>query len=115
MKLTAKFVPLNKLKTNLGINKGGKLQMFTDKTVAEALQPYVSFRDGFQEASIKSNTVLGSGRVVIGVPYATYQAYSKRIKKRVGKRGTYPFERMKADKKQVIFRQIENYARKLDN
>ena len=115
MKLTTKFVPLNKLKSNLGINDGGKVQIFTDKTVSEALQPYVSFRDGIQEASIKSNTVLGSGRVIIGVPYATYQAYSKKIKKRVGKRGTQPFERMKADKKQVIFRQIENYAKKISN
>ena len=57
----------------------------------------------------------GSGYVTIGVPYAEYQAYSKKIKKRVGKRGTRPFERMKADKKDTILKQTAEYARRLND
>lgn len=104
----------NQLSKELGINEKGKVQQFIDKTVRDNLMSYVSFRTGKQEQSIKTGTVLGSGRVIINVPYAEYQAYSKRIKKRVGKRGTYPFERMKADKKDSILRQTAKYAQSLD-
>ena len=104
----------SQLSKELGINEKGKVQQFVDKTVRDNLMAYVSFRTGKQEQSIKTGTVLGSGRVIINVPYAEYQAYSKRIKKRVGKRGTYPFERMKADKKDSILRQTTKYAQSLD-
>ena len=104
----------NQLSKELGINEKGKVQQFIDKTVRDNLMTYVSFRTGKQEQSIKTGTVLGSGRVIINVPYAEYQAYSKRIKKRVGKRGTQPFERMKADKKASILKQTIAYANSLD-
>lgn len=108
---TKSFAELSK---QLGINEKGKVQQFIDKTVRDNLMSYVSFRTGKQEQSIKNGTVLGSGRVIINVPYAEYQAYSKRIKKRVGKRGTQPFERMKADKKASILKQTIAYANSLD-
>lgn len=108
---TKSFAELSK---ELGINDKGKVQKFVDKTVRDNLMPYVSFRTGKQEQSIKLATVLGSGRVIINVPYAEYQAYSKKIKKRVGKRGTQPFERMKADKKASILKQTIAYANSLD-
>lgn len=95
-------------------NSLGKIQEFVDKTVRDNLMAYVSFKTGTQQKSIKLSTLLGSGEVTINVPYAEYQAYSKRIKKRVGKRGTYPFERMKADKKDSILRQTAKYAKTLD-
>lgn len=94
---------------------GNKSQMFLDRTVANALMGYVSFKSGVQEKSIKVATVEGSGIVTIGVPYAEYQAYSKRISKRVGKRGTQPFERMKSDKKDSILRQVAEYSKRLNN
>ena len=78
------------------------------------LQEYVSYKTGTQEKSIRLTSDPGSGKVHINVPYAEYQAYSKRIKKRVGKRGTYPFERMKADKKDTILKQVEAYSRRLN-
>lgn len=108
---TKSFAELSK---QLGINKKGKVQQFLDKTVADNLMPYVSLRSGEQEKSIKNSLVPGSGKVHIDVEYAGYQAYSKRIKKRVGKRGTQPFERMKADKRDSILRQTVAYARSLD-
>ena len=60
---------------------GNKVQAYIDKTVSEALMGYVSLRTGVQSKSIKLATVLGSGYVEIGVPYAEYQAYSKKIHK----------------------------------
>lgn len=103
----------NELSKQLGLNEKGKLQQFVDMTARNNLMAYVSFRTGAQEQSIKNATVLGSGKVIINVPYAEYQAYSKRIKKRVGKRGTQPFERMKADKKASILKQTIAYANKI--
>lgn len=85
-----------------------------DNLVITYLQDYVSYKDGYQKASIRNSSVAGSGYAKIDVPYASYQAYSKRIKKRVGKRGTQPFERMKADNSDNILRQVEAYSRRLN-
>lgn len=88
-----------------------KTQVYLDKLVATNLRPYVSRKTGTQEYNTQS---YNEGSVTINVPYAQYQAYSKRIKKRVGKRGTRPFERMVADKKGTILRQVQEYARRLN-
>lgn len=84
-------------------------QKYFDNLVAIHLMEYVSKKTGVQELSIKISSVPGSGKVHINVPYAQYQAYSKRIKKRVGKRGTQPFERMVSDNKSSIERQLAEY------
>ena len=91
-----------------------KSQVFLDNKVGTYLQDYVSYKTGTQAKSIPIAGTYGKGYVIINVPYAEYQAYSKRIKKRVGKRGTYPFERMKADKKDTILKQVEAYSRRLN-
>lgn len=91
-----------------------QIQVFIDNKVINNLQDYVSYKTGTQEKSIRLTSKAGSGEVYINVPYAEYQAYSKRIKKRVGKRGTYPFERMKADKRDTILRQVQAYSRRLN-
>ena len=91
-----------------------KTQVFLDNKVIMYLQEYVSYKSGTQAKSIRLTSEPGSGLVHINVPYAEYQAYSKRIKKRVGKRGTRPFERMKADKKDTILKQVEAYSRRLN-
>lgn len=100
---------VNKFNTDLN-----KTQVFLDNKVIMHLQEYVSYKSGTQAKSIRLTSDPGSGLVHINVPYAEYQAYSKRIKKRVGKRGTYPFERMKADKKDTILKQVEAYSRRLN-
>lgn len=91
-----------------------KTQTYTDKLVGSNLQRYVSKKSGTQESSIVNANTYGKGYVLINVPYAEYQAYSKRIKKRVGLRGTQPFERMKADKKDTILSQVTEYTRRLN-
>ena len=108
------YIEYNKSYVNKFNNDLNKTQVFLDNKVIMFLQEYVSYKTGTQEKSIRLTSDPGSGKVHINVPYAEYQAYSKRIKKRVGKRGTYPFERMKADKKDTILKQVEAYSRRLN-
>ena len=90
------------------------MQKYLDNMVANNLMEYVSKKTGVQELSIKVSSIPGSGKVHINVPYARYQAYSKRIKKKAGKRGTQPFERMVADKKGSMEEQLLAYSRRLN-
>ena len=108
------YIEYNKSYVNKFNNDLNKIQVFLDNKVIMYLQEYVSYKTGTQEKSIRLTSDAGSGLVHINVPYAEYQAYSKKIKKRVGKRGTYPFERMKADKKDTILKQLEAYSRRLN-
>ena len=108
------YIEYNKSYVNKFNNDLNKTQVLLDNKVIMFLQDYVSYKRGVQAKSIRLTSDPGSGLVHINVPYAEYQAYSKRIKKRVGKRGTYPFERMKADKKDTILKQVEAYSRRLN-
>ena len=108
------YIEYNKSYVNKFNNNLNKEQVFLDNKVIMYLQEYVSYKTGTQEKSIRLTSDPGSGKVHINVPYAEYQAYSKKIKKRVGKRGTRPFERMKADKKDTILKQVEAYSRRLN-
>ena len=108
------YIEYNKSYVNKFNNDLNKTQVFLDNKVIMHLQEYVSYKSGTQAKSIRLTSDPGSGLVHINVPYAEYQAYSKKIKKRVGKRGTYPFERMKADKKDTILKQVEAYCRRLN-
>ena len=108
------YIEYNKGYVNKFNNNLNKEQVFLDNKVIMYLQEYVSYKTGTQAKSIRLTSDPGSGLVHINVPYAEYQAYSKKIKKRVGKRGTYPFERMKADKKDTILKQVEAYSRRLN-
>lgn len=108
------YIEYNKSYVNKFNNNLNKEQVFLDNKVIMFLQDYVSYKHGVQAKSIRLTSDPGSGLVHINVPYAEYQAYFKRIKKRVGKRGTYPFERMKADKKDTILKQVEAYSRRLN-
>ena len=108
------YIEYNKSYVNKFNNNLNKEQVFLDNKVIMFLQEYVSYKSGTQAKSIRLTSDAGSGLVHINVPYAEYQAYSKKIKKRVGKRGTYPFERMKADKKDTILKQVEAYSRRLN-
>ena len=108
------YIEYNKSYVNKFNNDLNKTQVFLDNKVIMFLQEYVSYKHGVQAKSIRLTSDSGSGLVHINVPYAEYQAYSKKIKKRVGKRGTYPFERMKSDKKDTILKQVEAYSRRLN-
>lgn len=139
MSLTIKTKPLQTIYRSLGLEDKGRVQTFLDKTVAENLQKYVSYKSGAQEKSIPIASRYGSGKVTINVPYAQFQAggkvmvgvyshspWAKRGERKIltnrslkyhgsSLRGAHPFERMKADKGQSILNQTANYARRLDN
>ena len=111
----AEFLPVSPsiLINNLGLGQRGQIQKYFDTMVARNLQPYVSFKSGTQEKSILYSLQAGSGEVHIDVDYAEYQAYSKRIHKRVGKRGTRPFERMVADNKEYMLWDLAEECRRV--
>lgn len=136
MEVVLKTKPLQTIYNNLGLEDRGKVQQFLDKTVVDNLQKYVSLKSSTQMKSIKTATILGSGKVIINVPYARFQAegkvmvglQSKRAWAKKGERkivtdkelkyhsdklrGAHPFERMKADKGQSILNQTAKYARR---
>ena len=123
----------------LGLEEQGKVQTFLDKTTAEYLMKYVSKKGGVQEKSIPIASKYGSGRIIINVLYARFQAEGKvmvgvksrrpwamKNEKKVvtnkklqyhsdSLRGAHPFERMKADKRDKILMQTIKFARRLDN
>lgn len=92
-----------------------KIQYFLDNEVVRHLQLYVAKDTGTMERSISTSpeTKRGEGQVAIDTEYASYQAYSPRIHKRAGFRGTYPFERMSSDRSGTILNDVSEYSRRL--
>lgn len=111
-----KPVPPSVLLSELGLQQRGQVQKYFDTMVARNLQPYVSFKSGTQERSILTSLRAGSGEVHIDVDYAWIQAYSTRIRQRNPKdkkRGTRPFERMVADRKNFLLNELAIECRRV--
>lgn len=137
MSFVIKTKSLQTIYKSLGLEEKGKVQAFLDKTTAEYLQKYVSRKSGTQEKSIPIASKYGSGKIIINVPYARFQAEGKVMTgvkshspwARKGERkvvtskdltyhseklrGKHPFERMKADKKESILNQTAKEARRI--
>lgn len=137
MSIILKNKPLKTIYNSLGLEEKGKVQAFLDKTTAEYLMKYVSKKGGVQEKSIPTASKYGSGKIIINVRYARFQAegkvmvgvnsrraWARKNEKKVvinknlkyhsdSLRGAHPFERMKADKKDSILNQTANFARRL--
>ena len=137
MSLIIKTKSLQTIYKSLGLEDRGRVQQFLGKMVADNLKKYVSFKSGVQEAS--TYPINAGKQVIINVPYAQFQAggkvmvgvYSHNPWARKGERkvvtsrnltyhggalrGSKPFERMKADKKESILNQVANYARRISN
>lgn len=96
-------------------NKFNDIQYFLDNEVVRYLQEYVARDTGTMEKSISISplTKRGEGQVAIDTKYAAYQAYSPRIHKMAGKRGTYPFERMSSDNAKTILNDVTEYSGRL--
>lgn len=131
--------PIKEIYGNLGLEEKGKVQAFLDERVVTNLMKYVSLKGGTQLKSIPTASKYGSGRVIINVPYARFQAEGKVMvgvksrrawamkheKKEVinkkltyhndSLRGAHPFERMKADKRDSILNQTAKFARRLSD
>mgnify|MGYP004503854443 FL=1 len=137
MSIILKNKPLKTIYDSLGLEEKGKVQAFLDKTTAEYLMKYVSRKSGDQEKSIPIASKYGSGRIIINVRHARFQAegkvmvgvnsrkaWARKHEKKVvinknlkyhsdSLRGAHPFERMKADKRDSILNQTANFARRL--
>lgn len=135
MSLIIKTKSLQTIYREIGLEERGKVQQFLGKTVADNLKKYVSFKSGVQEASV--NPINGGKQVIINVPYARFQAegkvmvgvnsrspWARRGERKVviskdlkyhsdRLRGSHPFERMKADKKDSILFQTAKEARRV--
>lgn len=131
--------PIKEIYGNLGLEEKGKVQAFLDERVATNLMKYVSLKSRTQLKSIPIASKYGSGRVIINVPYARFQAEGKvmvgvksrrawalKNEKKVvinkklkyhsdSLRGAHPFERMKADKRDSILNQTAKFARRLSD
>ena len=69
--------PIKEIYGNLGLEEKGKVQAFLDERVATNLMKYVSLKSRTQLKSIPIASKYGSGRVIINVPYARFQAEGK--------------------------------------
>ena len=137
MSLIVKTKSLQTIYKSLGLEDQGRVQQFLGKTVADNLKKYVSFKSGVQSDS--TYPLNGGKQVIINVPYAQFQAggkvmvgvyshspWAKRGERKIvtarnltyhggGLRGSHPFERMKADKRNSILNQTANYARRISD
>lgn len=101
-------------------NNFNKAQKFIDSEVIRLSYPYVPWRHGDMAKSGTMGTVIGSGVVEYIAPYAKKQYYTNagRGKEGInaangkkGLRGSYFFERMKADHKGEVERKAkENFT-----
>ena len=137
MSFVIKTKSLQTIYKGLGLEDKGRVQVFLDKTVADNLRNYVSRKSGVQEKSIPVASKYGSGKVIINVPYARFQAegkvmigvkshspWARRGERKVVTsrnltyhseklRGKHPFERMKADKRDKMLLETAKYARRI--
>jgi hypothetical protein len=107
-----KIHSLQKSLSGRGLEERGRVQKFIDSEVLRKSEPYIPMDTGKLKQSGISGTTIGSGKVVYNSPYARYQYYGKVMvgsaPKRLtstnlsyhagdSRRGSYWFERMKAD------------------
>lgn len=135
MSFIIKTKSLQTIYKSLGLEDRGKVQQYLGKKVADNLKKYVSFNSGTQSDS--TNPINGGKQVIINVPYAQFQAggkvmigvYSHSPWARQGERkvvtnrnltyqggalrGSHPFERMKADKRDSILLEVAKYAKEI--
>ncbi|MGN1410984.1 MAG: minor capsid protein [Oscillospiraceae bacterium] len=82
------------------------VQVFIDSEVLRKCDPYVPMDTGMLKKSGILGTVVGSGEVIYIAPYARKQYYNNSGNgnhNKSGLRGSFWFERMKADHKNEIF------------
>lgn len=82
------------------------VQRRVDSEVMRYMEPYMQMQTGAMIMSMRASTVAGSGEVIVNTPYARRVYYSSSgVGRPTGpQRGPKYFERMKADKKDVILR-----------
>ena len=107
--MTLKFVTpsVRALMVKHGIVQSGAVQKYVDNAVLRYSEPYIPKDTGTLARSGTIHTVIGSGCVRYKTPYAKAVYYENLGRGRNGTasgglRGRLWFERMKADKKEII-------------
>ena len=86
-----------------GLDDGGEVQKFIDSECLKLCEPKVPKDTGALIQSGIINTVIGSGEIKYSTPYARRWYYRDANFQEAPERGTYWFERMKAQyKKQIL-------------
>ena len=68
-------VNVNDIMKNHGLDDGGEVQWYIDNECIRLMDPYTPFLNGALMASVRLNSVIGSGKLVQATPYARYQYY----------------------------------------
>ncbi len=92
------------------------IQKFIDNTVVRHMNPYVPMRTGILAKSVILGSRMGSGELIYVAPYSRRVYYNEnmRFSKSRHKKATAKwFERMKAERKAQIEREVQDYARRL--
>lgn len=103
-----------------GLDEGGAVQCYIDSSVLRYCDPYVPKDTGMLIRSGTIHTVIGSGCVKYKTPYARQNYYCNAGRGRNGLqhgglRGRLWFERMKADKKEIILNGARKIAERSSN
>ena len=125
---------LNEMLKKRGLEERGRVQKFIDSEVIRLCSPYTPFQTNALIESALSGTEIGSGNIIYNSPYAKYLYYGKLMvspttgsswakqgerKALTGtdlkydgapKRGSYWFERMKADHLRKLIKDVAEMA-----
>lgn len=95
-----------KIIDKFGMQEGGKTELFLANSCFRRMQKYVPFDTG----ALSTTATIKAGSVTYEVPYAHKQYTTNKGK---GIRGKYWDKKMIANERDVLTREVENYAKRL--
>lgn len=95
-----------KIIDKFGMQEGGKTELFLANDCFRRMQKYVPFDTG----ALSTTATIKAGSVTYEVPYAHKQYTTNKGK---GIRGKYWDKKMIANERDVLTREVENYAKRL--
>lgn len=102
MAVKIKFDSTSKIKERLGIQKGGKAELFLATESAKRMDKYIPYQTGI----LKDSHDIEPGKVTYYQPYAKKQFYTNKGKGYRGKR--WDLKMLSAEKK-ILIRDVQNY------
>ena len=103
---TLKDFNSKKIIDKFGMQEGGKTELFLANDCFRRMQKYVPFDTG----ALSTTATVRPGSVTYEVPYAHKQYTTNKGK---GIRGKYWDKKMIANERDVLTREVENYAKRL--
>lgn len=77
MKVDLQMHPPQQIVRRLGLNPGGKVQMFHTQNVMRRIQKFMPYRTGATIKIMINQTDISKPEIVLDVPYAKYLFYGK--------------------------------------